>query len=149
MLRLVLDTNVVLDLLHFADPAATPLLGIFASGRARCFADDAGLEELRRVVAYPEFGLSAPAGALLLERYRTLAVPVPLGPAPELPRCRDRDDQKFLELAARSGAHLLISKDKALLKLKGRTKLPFRILTPATALPFIDAGSSDLPNMPK
>jgi putative PIN family toxin of toxin-antitoxin system len=132
--HLVIDTNVVLDLFHFADPAALPLLDALEAGRIRCLADGAALDELARVVAYPEFGLSAAAGRALVERYRRLAVPVEPGEVPQLPRCRDRDDQKFLELAFRSGADLLVSKDKALLKLKGRTKLPFRIVKPTEAV---------------
>ncbi|MGI4857360.1 MAG: PIN domain-containing protein, partial [Janthinobacterium lividum] len=54
-------------------------------------------------------------------------------PTPVLPRCSDRDDQKFLELAARSGAHWLVTKDKALLKLARRFTRDFacRIDRPA------------------
>jgi predicted nucleic acid-binding protein len=48
-------------------------------------------------------------------------------------RCKDRDDQKFLELSARCSADVLVSKDKALLKLRGRTKLAFQIVGPALA----------------
>ena len=66
----------------------------------------------------------------------------PAGEAPALPRCRDRDDQKFLELAARAQADVLVSKDKALLKLRGRTRLPFRILTPAAACALLVPGSA-------
>lgn len=139
MLRLVLDTNVILDLFHFAAPAARPLLTAIEAGQARCFADPATLDELARVVTYPEFRLSASAGAALVQRYRGLAGLVEPGPAgePQLPRCRDPDDQKFLHLAARSQAHLLVSKDKALLRLKGRTKLAFRIVKPAEALAWL------------
>ncbi|HZX32967.1 MAG TPA: putative toxin-antitoxin system toxin component, PIN family [Rhodocyclaceae bacterium] len=133
MLRLVLDTNVVLDLFHFADPMAFPILAAIEAGRAGCFADGAGLDELSRVVAYPEFKMSPAAGTALVERYRGIAALVEPGEVPKLPQCRDRDDQKFLELAMRSQADLLVSKDKALLKLKGRTNLPFRIVTPAAA----------------
>jgi len=57
----------------------------------------------------------------------------PEGEAPPLPRCKDRDDQKFLELSARCSADVLVSKDKALLKLRGRTKLAFQIVGPALA----------------
>lgn len=138
MLRLVLDTNVVLDLLHFADPAALPLLTAAEAGRVRCFADGASLEELSRVVAYPEFGLTATAGAALVERYRQFITETVPGDVPKLPKCRDPDDQKFLELAVRSEADLLVSKDKALLKLKGRTNLAFRIMTPAGAVACLD-----------
>jgi predicted nucleic acid-binding protein len=66
-------------------------------------------------------------------RYSGLVQIVPAGEAPPLPRCKDRDDQKFLELAARCGANILVSKDKALLKLRGRTTLGFQILKPAAA----------------
>ena len=40
----------------------------------------------------------------------------------------------FLELAARGSADLLVTRDKALLGLRGRTRLAFRIATPAAAL---------------
>lgn len=133
MLRLVLDTNVVLDLFHFADPTAAPILAAIEAGRACCFADGAGLDELSRVVGYPEFRMSPAVGTALVERYRGITALVEPGEVPKLPQCRDRDDQKFLELAMRSQTDLLVSKDKALLKLKGRTKLPFRIVTPAAA----------------
>jgi hypothetical protein len=45
-----------------------------------------------------------------------------------LPRCRDPDDQKFLELARACRADLLLTRDRALLELARRT--PFRIVTP-------------------
>jgi len=49
-----------------------------------------------------------------------------------LPVCTDRDDQKFLEIARDAGAQVLVTKDKALLKL-GRKTLQaglFRIMFP-------------------
>jgi predicted nucleic acid-binding protein len=49
-----------------------------------------------------------------------------------LPRCRDADDQKFMEAAAAAGADLLITKDNALLELARaveRRALPFRIIS--------------------
>lgn len=143
MLRLVLDTNVVLDLFHFADPAARPILAALRGAKASCFADDATLDELARVVAYPEFGLSPEAGRALVDTYGALAIPAgpALPPPAGLPRCRDRDDQKFLCLAARVEADLLISKDKALLKLKGRQGLAFRIATPAAAAALLGPGA--------
>lgn len=132
--RLVLDTNVVLDLLHFADPAATPVLAALESGEARCHADALALDELARVVAYPALALSVPAGQALVERYRRLAVMTERSePPPGLPRCRDPDDQKFIELAVQVGADLLVSKDKALLGLRGRQGLAFSIVGPVAA----------------
>ncbi|MDR2837425.1 MAG: PIN domain-containing protein, partial [Azonexus sp.] len=91
------------------------------------------LSELQRVLTYPRLKLTADMIAERYARYAALTQPVPAGAAPALPRCRDRDDQMFLELAARAGADLLVSKDKALLHLRGRTKLSFRIVTPLAA----------------
>ncbi|WP_009970342.1 PIN domain-containing protein, partial [Burkholderia pseudomallei] len=54
-------------------------------------------------------------------------------PPRPLPKCRDRDDQKFLELAYTARADWLVSKDRALLKLTRRTErdFGFRIAQPA------------------
>ncbi|MDR2186523.1 MAG: putative toxin-antitoxin system toxin component, PIN family [Azonexus sp.] len=130
MLRLVLDTNVVLDLLHWADADAAPIMAALTARRAECLADERTLGELRRVLTYPRLRLTAAAMADYDARYTALAHLVPPGAAPALPRCRDRDDQMFLELAARAGADLLVSKDKALLQLRGRGQLGFRIVSP-------------------
>jgi predicted nucleic acid-binding protein len=49
-----------------------------------------------------------------------------------LPVCTDRDDQKFLEIARDADAAILITKDKALLKLAKKTVREglYRIMTP-------------------
>ena len=91
-------------------------------------------DELQRVLTYPEFALAPAARDALYMEYERLAHRVESGVAQPLPRCRDTDDQKFLELAARSGAELLVSKDKALLRLRGRTRLPFAIVAPLAVL---------------
>jgi len=128
---LVLDTNVVLDLLHFSDATALPILRALKAGRASCCVTKEMLDELRRVLAYPEFRLDTGAQAGLLARYRVLSrlTDVPASNM-NLPRCSDPDDQKFLELAAAVAADFLVSKDKALLELERRRGLGFRIVTP-------------------
>jgi len=133
--RLVLDTNVVLDLFHFADAAAQPILAALEAGDAECWLEDAGREELARVLTYPELRLESAAAAVILDRYDRLARrAVPDGrPLPRLPRCKDADDQKFLELVARIDAGLLVSKDRALLALARSPGIGFQILTPAAA----------------
>ena len=133
MRRLVLDTNVVLDLFHWANVDAVPIMAALEAGRIECLADQRTLDELARVLTYPQLKLTPEMIAERWSRYRTQVTLVEAGEAPPLPRCKDPDDQKFLELAARTGADLLVSKDKALLKLKGRTRLAFRILPPAAA----------------
>ena len=55
----MLDTNVVLDLLHFDDATARPLRDALEDGRVCCVVTDATLDEWRRVLAYPGFALAA------------------------------------------------------------------------------------------
>ena len=139
MLRLVLDTNVVLDLFHWANTDAAPIMAALAGGQIACLADTGTLDELQRVLTYPQLNLTPEMAADRYRRYRGLVHLVPDGETPPLPRCEDRDDQKFLELAARCGANFLVTKDKALLGLRGRTALGFRILNPADASALIQS----------
>ncbi|WP_428825094.1 putative toxin-antitoxin system toxin component, PIN family [Azonexus sp. IMCC34842] len=133
MLRLVLDTNVVLDLFHWANIDAVPIMAALEDGRIECFADERTLDELQRVLTYPQLKMTPAMITERYARYSSLVKCVPAGEAPPLPRCKDRDDQKFLELAARCEANILVSKDKELLRLRGRTTLAFQILKPAAA----------------
>ena len=132
-LPLVLDTNVVLDMLVFDDPNVRPLVSALTAGSVIAWADEATLRELQLVLAYPSFALDEAARHAAQARYRHLvrvAPGEPSTPPPPLPRCRDRDDQKFLVLAARVGATWLVSKDKRVLALAGHKQLPFGILKP-------------------
>jgi predicted nucleic acid-binding protein len=91
------------------------------------------------VLGYPLFALTQAQQADALAAYAASALhhrqAVPTEAA-ALPRCKDRDDQKFLELARDSAAHWLVTADKALLRLARRERLRglFRILTPEAAL---------------
>ena len=133
MLRLVLDTNVVLDLFHWSNADAVPIMAALEGGQVECLADERTLDELQRVLTYPQLKLTPEMAVDRYRRYSGLVRMHPEGEAPPLPRCKDRDDQKFLELAARCAANILVTKDKALLRLRGRTTLGFRILKPAAA----------------
>lgn len=128
----VLDTNVVLDLFYFDDPIARPLRGAFDAGELPCAASRTTLAEWRRVLGYPEFGLDVAAQARLYACYADRIHPWPDGAQMRLPRCRDADDQKFLQLAARCGA-VLVSKDRALLVLARRVS-GFTIVSPREAV---------------
>lgn len=131
MLTVVLDTQVWLDWLVFADRAVAPLRDAQANGRIRIAVDDACEAELVRVLGYGlgRFTQAEDAQRRHLERYRALTHRVVTRLATGLPACRDRDDQKFLELAAQSGAMLLVTRDNALLQMR-RHGLPFLIATP-------------------
>lgn len=130
---LVLDTNVVLDLLLFDDPAVRGLRTALERGRLRCLVSDATFDEWLRVLGYPEFALDSARQAALAAAYRTLADKTEAVCATALPRCSDPDDQKFLALAAGARAAALVSRDRAVLGLRRRCAPWFAILTPGEA----------------
>ena len=135
--RIVLDTNIVMDLLRFDDIHTRPLRAAIDAGRLHCYTDADCLAELERVTGYPEFALDAAARQALFEGYLHLVTRCDAAAGEDflLPRCRDEDDQKFLILAARCRAELLITRDKLLLRLNGHRHKPppFTILTAAQA----------------
>lgn len=136
--RVVLDTNVVMALWHFADPALARLRGFCDAPGVRLLCRPDSLGELRRVLAYPQFGIPAGRAETILSEYAAACEPLPppdeaaLAEEAALPRCRDRDDQKFLSIAWLGRAGVLLTRDKLVLKLA--RKPPFRdrmrILTP-------------------
>lgn len=130
LLRVVLDTNVALALEVFADPRLQGLRERWDRDELTAIADDETLAEFERVLRYPELRLDEAAAAEAGRRYRGRCVVIPPGAALEcvLPRCRDPDDQKFLQLAQRAGADWLLTRDKALLAL--RKKVRFAIAQP-------------------
>ncbi|MBI5899667.1 MAG: putative toxin-antitoxin system toxin component, PIN family [Rhodocyclales bacterium] len=137
--RVVFDTNVLVSLFVFADSRFAPLRRKLESGAWQALTNDACFGEFRRVLAYPMFKLDNDAQRAALAAYDA-CVTRHMAPAAanivDLPRCRDRDDQKFLELARDAGADWLVSADKDLLRLARRDRLRglFRILGPEAAL---------------
>jgi len=139
MLRLVLDTHVWLDWLVFDDPGIHRLRNAVHLGRAEIYIDAACDAELERVLAYDLGKHSIPpaaqAAALAQARRLSRRIENTLSSAERagLPRCRDADDQIFLEAALAARADVLVTKDRALLELnRRRTRpLPFRIASPA------------------
>lgn len=137
--RVVLDTNVLVSLYVFADSRFAPLRARIENGAWQAVTNDACFGEFRRVLGYPMFALTEVQQASALAAYAASTARhdgAPLAPAVALPRCKDRDDQKFLELARDSKADWLVTADKALLRLTQRDRLRglFRILTPEAAL---------------
>ena len=136
-MRLVLDTNIVMDMLHFHNPLTDAIARGLANGQFQCFTDTDCLAELERVCTYPAFGMDADAKEALMTQYLEMATRCEAVGEEHygLPRCRDADDQKFLILAARCQADLLITRDKLLLRLARHRHLPppFGIVTAEAA----------------
>ena len=137
----VLDTNVVLDLFVWNNPEADPLRIALRNGQIRCISDPDCLDELARVLTYPKLGLDDPAQRSIHADYAALCTIVPNEPpahaSPILPRCSDRDDQKFLTLAVRTQANFLLTRDLALLKMAKRMKAfapQLAIITPSVKI---------------
>jgi putative PIN family toxin of toxin-antitoxin system len=131
--RLVLDTNVALDLFVFNDPRWDALLQALESGAVEAVTRADCRNEWLHVLDYPHLPLDAERRAEAIARFDALIRQDSAAPgATPLPCCSDGDDQKFLELARDSQASALITKDKALLKLARRIAKAgmFRILTP-------------------
>jgi uncharacterized protein len=182
--RVVLDSNVWIDILVFDDPRTRPIAAALADRRVDAVIDARCRAELARVLDYPQFARFAvdkEAALAQVDGWTTqvalpepAAVEAPEVEAPEvgtpevdtradgaradgasadgtrkvgasaahtteaatsaagipqadkkLPQCRDRDDQKFLELAHRSGAGWLVSKDRELLRMAKRIARDF------------------------
>lgn len=123
--RIVLDTNVCLDLFVFHEPQSAALHVAMQRGMIEAVTRADCRDEWLRVLHYPQLpvtdatrpGIEAAFDALVRCLPDELAT---ASPDVSLPRCADPDDQKFLELAQASGARWLVSKDNELLKLAPR-----------------------------
>lgn len=132
--RIVLDTNVCLDLFVFGDPRVAMLRAALQSGDVVAVSNAECREEWLRVLEYPQLRLDEAARASAIAAFDAQVQLMPTAPAAAglLPRCADPDDQKFLQLAHASGARWLLSRDDALLVLARRTRRDglFEILSP-------------------
>ncbi len=118
----VLDTNIVLDLWVFDDPASAPLRESLHDGETQWMATAAMREELARVLDYPHIARRLSARAITadtvlghFDRHAQLLPDAPRAPY----ACKDTDDQKFIDLAVQHGA-ALHSKDAQVLCMKNR-----------------------------
>lgn len=141
----VFDSNVVLALWWFEDPHLAALLDMVTQHRIRLVSSPQLLAELQHVM--DRRMALAPEDEALQSRRRQVnsAVsrwfslgPDPLARPPTWPRCTDSDDQKFIDFALGLPANVLLTRDKAVLKVRKRASaLGLRVMTPEafTALP--------------
>ncbi len=131
--RIVLDTNVCLDLFVFKDPRWAGLLAAIESGAVEAVTRADCRDEYLIVLHYQHLPLDDDTRPLSAARFDALIkVVAPPESGTRLPVCTDKDDQKFLELARDARADILITKDKALLKLAKRLSKAgmFRVIVP-------------------
>lgn len=120
--RMVFDTNVVLDMLHFGNPAGLRLLDAVRRGEIVSIVSRASLAEAAIVLSRPAFGLSPESAGALAQEWASLSHLIPedridaaRSASPGL-RCRDPEDEKFLHLSIAGQAEALVTRDKVLLK---------------------------------
>ena len=118
----VLDTNILLDLWLYQDPATPALLAALQQRQINWVATAPMREEFLRVLTYPhitERRLKQQTEVdWMLAQFDTYASMQSIAPrAPYV--CKDPDDQKFIDLAVAHAVPLL-SKDNAILCMKKR-----------------------------
>src|SRR5262249_50275248 len=135
-----LDTNIVLDWLHFDDPRIVPIRDDIAAGKLIALTHSLAIGELQRVLSYPGLKLDARRREEILRNY--LAQTTRLDLETDLtrdrlnlpkgfPTCRDPNDQFLFALSFHGKADLLITYDKRVLKLARRVaRFGFRIVQP-------------------
>jgi uncharacterized protein len=132
----VLDTNVALDWLLFHDAGCAHLAEQLLAGQLQWQATLAMRRELASVLPRPEFRVWLPDCEHILSIFDIWVhivqdAPCAAGPNARL-RCRDPDDQKFIDLAVAVGAKWLFSKDRALLALSRPARTHgVEVLTPS------------------
>ena len=136
----VIDTNILLDLWLFEDPATVPLRAALQSGLIAHLATASMRDELERVLTYPHIvkrmAKSNIKAQHILDRFDQHCLAAE--PAVKAScTCNDPDDQKFIDLAVAHEAPLL-SKDASILCMKKRLFQVGVILNP-TDLPALPA----------
>ena len=134
---LVIDTNIVLDLFVFNDPALAPLKQAVTERHLQWIATQKMRDELQHVLAYPHIAARLQRNAITpaevlesFDQHATLQAGAPRAHC----ICKDPDDQIFIDLAVAQKATLL-SKDKAVLSL--RKRLVASAVACSTAMLFV------------
>lgn len=123
--RVVIDTNLVLSALVFAQGRLAWLRHAWQASHCQPLVSSVTAAELLRVLAYPKFKLSAVEQQELLGDYlpycATVRMPVQ---SPVTPDCRDPFDLPFLQLAIIGAAEYLLTGDQDLLSLADQFVCP-------------------------
>jgi putative PIN family toxin of toxin-antitoxin system len=116
--RLVLDTNVCLDLFVFHDPRWASLLTGLREGKLEAITRTSCRDEWLAVLHYERLPVNDDNRPTIIQAFDELiqCVSADYSSAFKLPICSDPDDQQFMELARDAKATHLITKDKALLR---------------------------------
>jgi predicted nucleic acid-binding protein len=117
----VLDTNILLDVLVFDDQRAHPLRVALTHSLVDAVATQKTIDEFIDVIGRVQFALNAEQQFEIISQWKSWAriiddAEVFLAPW----KCKDRDDQIFINLAYTLRPSTLLSKDKQVLKIAKR-----------------------------
>lgn len=115
--RIVVDTNVLLSGLFFEKGNEAEILRYVLVGRVRLLASLESLEELRETLSRPRFQLSA-AEALATFQIILSRCEITITAHEAEVKCRDPDDQKFLDCAVTGRADYPVTGDRDLLDIR-------------------------------
>ena len=134
-LKVVLDTNVLISALLFRGKLSKLLLPLKKGAYILLFSEGT-LSELIKVLHYPKFALTEEEIDYILQ-FEILPYSKMIKITFKIDEkiCKDRDDQKFLELAISGKADYLVSGDTDLLELKEFETI--KILSPAEFLEIL------------
>ena len=117
--RLVLDTNVILDLLVFQDPAAEVIRMALNAKLVDTVRTEESMFELTDVIQRPRFKLSQEQQLAVLKNWEASSRLLDTAAITQAPfTCRDPDDQVFINMAFSIRPALLLSKDLRVLELR-------------------------------
>jgi putative PIN family toxin of toxin-antitoxin system len=135
----VIDTNILLDIFVFQDPTIAPLREALFSGELRAYRCQRTVDEFADVLSREKFGLSIAAQQAIIEKWQDIAVALDENRIPSCRwKCKDRDDQVFLDMAFHLRPAILLSKDLQVLKFRKRAAKESVIITKD----FLDARES-------
>jgi predicted nucleic acid-binding protein len=118
---IVLDTNILLDMLVFDDDRAHPLRAALDANQLDAVATNKTFAEFLSVIGREQFSLNKDQQQLISEQWKKWARIVSDDDLCQAPwKCKDRDDQVFINLAYSFRPSALISKDKQVLKIAKR-----------------------------
>ena len=131
MIRVVLDTNILISALLFSGEPGRIVEGWKSGAFVPVFSHKT-FDEFRRVLSYPKFSLTVQEITVLIEDEVLPFCEVVEIEEEILSVCRDPEDEPFLSCAVAASADYIISGDKDLLSLGSFRKIP--IVTAATFL---------------
>jgi uncharacterized protein len=110
MIRVVLDTNVVVSAVLSPAGFEDRVLKLALHGKVRAYISSAILAEYERVLNYPKFDFSKARVHSMLLGIQSCVHTV--RPMRELTKCLHEEDNRFLECAEVAGAEFLITGNK-------------------------------------